>query len=130
VAAGPLDELVDAEDGFLAVEEGHLVVPRHPDGVLRAGVHAEAAEDTAATAVVQHIQREYVLSYAGRGQDDPFGILLWPVTFGGYGQSDPAGRPTPRPGRAGPSMTTPAARPNNLRGRRRGRPPRLHPAKR
>ncbi len=24
-----------------------------------------------------------MLSYAGRGQDDPFGILLWPVTLGG-----------------------------------------------
>ena len=34
-------------------------------------------------AVVQHIQREYVLSDAGRGQDDPFGILLGQVTLGG-----------------------------------------------
>jgi hypothetical protein len=43
----------------------------------------QAAEDASAAAVVQHVQREYVLSYAGRGQDDPFGVLLGQVTFGG-----------------------------------------------
>ncbi len=47
-----------------------------PDGV-------QAAEDASAAAVGQHIHRENVLSYSGRGQDDPFGILLWLVTRGG-----------------------------------------------
>jgi hypothetical protein len=40
-------------------------------------------KDTPATAVGQHIQRENVLSDAGRSQDDPFGISVWPVTLGG-----------------------------------------------
>jgi hypothetical protein len=50
-------------------------------GTERSGV--QATENTATPAVVQHIQREYMLAYAGRSQDDPFGILPWPVTFGG-----------------------------------------------
>ena len=47
---------------------------QHPPGAERRRI--QASEDTLAAAVVQHIQREYVLPYAGRGQDDPFGILL------------------------------------------------------
>jgi hypothetical protein len=43
----------------------------------------QAAEETSAAAVGQYIQREYALSDAGRSQDDPFGILLWPFTLGG-----------------------------------------------
>jgi hypothetical protein len=54
---------------------------QHPAGHARGGV--QAAEDTPATAVGQHIQREYVLSDAGPSQDDPFGISVWPVTLGG-----------------------------------------------
>jgi hypothetical protein len=54
---------------------------QHPPSHARGWV--QAAEDTSAAAVVQQIQREYVLSYAGRGQDDPFGILLGQVTFSG-----------------------------------------------
>jgi hypothetical protein len=66
---------------------GPAVFPRldvasqlHPPGAERGRV--QAAEDTSAAAVVHHIQREHVLSDAGRGQDDPFGILLKPATPG------------------------------------------------
>jgi hypothetical protein len=54
---------------------------QHPPRHARGGV--QAAEDASAAAVVQHIQREYVLAYAGCGQDDPFGVLLGQVAFGG-----------------------------------------------
>ena len=51
----------------------------------------QAPEDTPATAVVRHIQREHVLSHAGRSQDDPFGILLWHYLRRRYGQLIPQG---------------------------------------
>jgi hypothetical protein len=67
---------------------GRAVLPRldlsgqqHPPGHARG--RAQAAEDTQTTAVGRHIQRENVLPDAGRGQDDPFGISVWPVTLGG-----------------------------------------------
>ena len=58
-----------------------VVGQQHLFGAERSRV--QAAEDTPAAAVGQHIQRENVLPYAGRGQDDPFGISLWPLTLGG-----------------------------------------------
>ena len=60
-----------------------LMCPASSIFLAPSGAGVQAAEDTSAAAVGQHVQRENVLAYTGRGQDDPFGILLWPVTRSG-----------------------------------------------
>lgn len=66
---------------------GRAVLPRfdvtgkqHLLGTERGRV--QAAEDAAATAVVQHVQGEHMLADAGRSEDDPFGVPLGQVAPG------------------------------------------------
>ncbi len=80
-AGGQAVARVQALGGRAVLPRLNVPGHRHPAGHARGWV--QAAKDTPVTAVGQHIQREYVLSDAGRSQDNPFGILLWPVTLGG-----------------------------------------------
>ena len=80
-AGGQAVPRVQALDGRTVLPRLDVSGQQHPAGHPRGWV--QAAKDTPAAAVGRHIQRECVLSDAGRSQDDPFGILRWPLTLGG-----------------------------------------------